>query len=120
MNRAVFSTLSSHSSSRFIDVRGRRRDFGEDFHRGRFEAARRKLQRQLRELWARAGRLAEEIDRSRCQPGAQEALRQLRRFVDRFEATEVKRLREDDPKKVGRRGVSGACRAVFRWCSRGF
>ena len=38
--------------------------FLEDFHRGKFEAARRKLQRQLRDTWMRASRVAEEIHRT--------------------------------------------------------
>lgn len=35
----------------------------EDFHRGKFEAARRKLHRQLGEMWIRATQLAKEIER---------------------------------------------------------
>ena len=37
---------------------------GQDFHRGKFEAARRKLHRQLRDAWSRASRLTEEIHRT--------------------------------------------------------
>ncbi|CAK9041614.1 unnamed protein product [Durusdinium trenchii] len=74
----------------------------QDFHRGKFEAQRRKLQRQLREMWMRACRLSEEIQRSQTQSGAGDALRQLRKFVDRFAVTEVQKLRTDDPKKAQR------------------
>eukprot|EP00434_Breviolum_minutum_P020860 symbB.v1.2.018401.t1/scaffold1435.1/size118962/6 len=72
----------------------------QDFQRGKFEAARRKLQRQLRDTWMRASRVAEEIHRSQTSSGSADALRQLRKFVDRFAVTDVQRLKENDPKKA--------------------
>eukprot|EP00913_Durusdinium_trenchii_P024369 g22878.t1 len=54
------------------------------------------------ELRMRACRLSEEIQRSQTQSGAGDALRQLRKFVDRFAVTEVQKLRTDDPKKAQR------------------
>lgn len=72
----------------------------QDFHRGKFEAARRKLHRQLRDAWSRASRLTEEIHRSHTSAASADALRQLRKFVDRFAVTELQRLKENDPKKA--------------------
>ena len=40
------------------------------------------------------------ILRSQTSSGSADALRQLRKFVDRFAVTDVQRLKENDPKKV--------------------
>ncbi|CAK0840905.1 unnamed protein product [Prorocentrum cordatum] len=74
---------------------------GEEFDWDKYVAARRKLHRDIAEMWARAGRLAEEIGRSRAAEGA-EAVRQLRKFADRFANVEISKLRENDPKKAER------------------
>jgi len=73
----------------------------ENFNRDRHEAARRKLHRNFVEMWERAGKLAEEIKRAQANGGG-EAMRQLRKFVDRFANLEVSKLKENDPKKAER------------------
>ncbi|CAJ1381888.1 unnamed protein product [Effrenium voratum] len=73
----------------------------EDFHRGKFEAARRKLHRQLGEMWIRATQLAKEIERSQTVSSG-DAMHQLRKFLDRFAVTEVSKLKDNDPKKAER------------------
>ena len=74
----------------------------QDFHRGKFEAARRKLHRQLGDMWARASKLCEEIVRSQTTSSGAEALRQLRNFVELFSRREVSKLQENDPTKAQR------------------
>ncbi|CAE7245712.1 PHRF1 [Symbiodinium natans] len=62
----------------------------QDFHRGKFEAARRKLHRQVADMWTRASKLSEEIARSQTTGSSSEAMRQLRRFVELFCKKEAK------------------------------
>lgn len=74
----------------------------QDFHRGKFEAARRKLHRQLADMWSRASQLSEEIARSQTASSGSDAVRQLRSFVELFNKKEVSKLQENDPKKAHR------------------
>jgi len=74
---------------------------GDDFNRDKHEAARRKLHRNFVEMWERANKLAEEIKRTQSSESG-DALRQLRKFADRFANLEVSKLKENDPKKAER------------------
>lgn len=74
---------------------------GEHFDRARHETARRKLHRVFVDMWDRAGKLADEIRRTPTSCGG-EALRQLRKFVNRFSSLEMSKLKENDPKKADR------------------
>lgn len=53
-------------------------------------------------MWERAGKLSEEIKRSRALGSAGEPLRQLRKFVDRFARLEISKLKESDLQKAER------------------
>ena len=46
-------------------------------------------------------------DRSHTSAASADALRQLRKFVDRFAVTELQRLKENDPKKARKVGKTG-------------
>mmetsp|Transcript_22999 Transcript_22999/g.44178 ORF Transcript_22999/g.44178 Transcript_22999/m.44178 type:complete len:1120 (-) Transcript_22999:92-3451(-) len=75
---------------------------GEEFNRDKHVAARRKLHRNMAEMWERAGKLAEEIKRNQAADSGGEALRALRKFADRFANVEISKLKENDPKKAER------------------
>lgn len=75
---------------------------GDDFCRAKHEAARKKLHRDFEQVWNRVGKLTEEIRRSSLDESSGDALRQLRKFVDRFVNHEISKLKENDPTKAER------------------
>mmetsp|Transcript_68788 Transcript_68788/g.155834 ORF Transcript_68788/g.155834 Transcript_68788/m.155834 type:complete len:877 (+) Transcript_68788:294-2924(+) len=72
-----------------------------NFNREKHEAARRKIHRSFVDMWERAGKLSAEIKRMQTDHGG-DAIRQLRKFVDRFANLEVSKLKENDPRKAER------------------
>ena len=56
-------------------------------------------------------------DRSHTSAASADALRQLRKFVDRFAVTELQRLKENDPKKARNVGKTGEHIGVYTFIS---
>jgi len=70
--------------------------------RPNLEAARKKLHRNMVATWKRATKLGVEIRCVSNSNGSENAVRTLRRYVDRFVAAEISKLKENDVKRADR------------------